>query len=1676
MFSFRVYKIVGKFKRKESILLPFLLILLFLNYNSNAQNLFGNEWINYNQNYFKIKVGTEGIYRIPYSLLQSNGMGSISGNQFTMYRDGQKIPIYVSSNNNLGSSDYIEFYGKKSDGNMDKELYNPISRQGNDEVNIITDTATYFLTYSNGTHPRLNLKSNSIPSNPPNAENYCITSVYPIENIRNGYSAGESYYLGTAEPIQYQSAKMEKGEGPAYTGYGELFLHYNTPNRSPNPNTKLEFVALSNSKVNNLIFGIFMNGTYLFDTTINSFSLIKKEKYANSQIVMSDSLTLKYYGDSRFNILKTKITYNRTFDFSSTGHLIFSLENNNQNQLLTLNNLNGINNNILVDLTTQNIYHLGSFNQVLLDPSSTNRDICFSASPNIVSNIQPVTFRNYSISANQGNYIILSDDEYINTPNGGINQYKTYRTSNDGGNYNVLVVSANELYNQFGYGIDYHPLAIKHFVQYIQQSSSWTQKPEHLFIIGKGLSYNYIDNYKKNRGVLTFPAVPTFGNPGSDFLFAENGNTNSPTMAVGRLSASSNNEISDYLTKVQQYENAQKIPALPNIDNSLWKKRALHIAGGTDSSLQALFYASLNICKGILQDTLTGGIVTTVGKKTTSITENASSIIDSIISHGVQYITFYGHASSSIFDYNLNNPEDIHSNPYFPIFMAFGCDVAAIYEPTMDKTISERYLKDNQGGAIAMLACSTFGWTGYLEPYMQELYRNIAQQKYGKTFGEQLKNTLGIYGNNAPNNVFYQIHKQTFILQGDPGLKIFNPEKPDYYIDENLISSNPAVVNITLDSFEIKAKIYNLGKALEDSIWVRLTKTKGGSNNIIYTDSVQIKLLNQNEVSFNLPLDSKDDIGLFNYSISLNDEQIPDEISFANNKASLQLYIAEDNIVPIYPYEFSIVHQQGISLKASILNPFLKPKRYLLEIDTTEYFNSPFKTTQNINSGGGLIKWQIPFQMTDSTVYYWRVAADTLFNGNIPWNSSSFVYLNNGSEGWNQSHFFQYKKDKESLLENKEPNRTFKGKTYNLNLNINSKFWPNGNNNVYLGDNRIARGSCIPSGKNSIIFLLINPENRKTIDNYNQYPGALPDCGSRPHQFEFYVNDSAQRKLVMNFIDSIPDQYYVVFKSNGYLSTGDTVTTAQDWSADDINNNGQSLTQYLTNLGFTNVPSLSTQKPFVGITQKGNPNFPTELIFDNDSSAIVTLNKELSFNLPSGTLTSTIIGPVAKWNQLLWKTKPLGNDTLGDRTFVSVYGLSSLDANADSLFSTQNRDTALSTIDANQYPYLQLKWYVEDSINYTLPQLNYWRVLHQPLPEAALNPNAGMVAKDSLIQGEMFSIKLPIENLREIPMDSMLVRFKLTDASNISRPIGSYRYHPLPGNDTIMVSLDSLDTKAYPGTNFLFIEANPDNDQAEYYHPNNLGYFSFYVKPDQFSPLTDVTFDGVHILNNDIVSAKPFINIMIRDENKQSPIKDTSNMIVKLRSETTGKIETIVMDGVKCKFIPATANGKNEAFIEFRPELEDGNYTLIVQAKDNVGNQLGSSTATNSYQISFEVINKSTITHVLNYPNPFSTSTQFVFTLTGSEVPSQFKIQILSVTGKVVKEITKAELGNIHIGRNITDYKWDGTDKYGQQLGNGVYLYRVITTDKNGEAIDKKINSNIDKYFKNEYGKLYIMR
>ncbi|MFN5376763.1 MAG: hypothetical protein ACK492_10425, partial [Chitinophagaceae bacterium] len=402
-------------------------------------------------------------------------------------------------------------------------------------------------------------------------------------------------------------------------------------------------------------------------------------------------------------------------------------------------------------------------------------------------------------------------------------------------------------------------------------------------------------------------------------------------------------------------------------------------------------------------------------------------------------------------------------------------------------------------------------------------------------------------------------------------------------------------------------------------------------------------------------------------------------------------------------------------------------------------------------------------------------------------------------------------------------------------------------------------------------------------------------------------------------------------------------------------------------------------------------------------------------------------------------------------------------------------DTSISFINANDFPVLKVKQINNDNLNKTPAQPNYLQVTYRPVPEGTIVPTTFTSFKDTVETGEKIRLSSGFRNISDVAFDSVKVIMTVTDETNQTRLVYDQKRRPIAVGDSIVVDY-LLDTKDIKGTSSVFVNFNPDFAQPEQYLFNNYQTIPLSVTPDKTPPNLDVTFDGVRILNKDIVSAKPFIVMTLKDDSRFLALNDTSLFTIRLKMPD-GTLKNVRFDGDTLKFIPASldAVGKeNAATVHYRPHLlQDGEYELIVYAKDRSNNASG----TIDYSVAFEVVNKSMISNLLNYPNPFTTSTAFVFTLTGSELPTQFRIQIMTITGKIVKEINKDELGPLRIGNNITEYKWDGRDQFGQPLANGVYLYRVVA-DMNGKKIDK-LNTgvyNTDKYFKSGYGKMYLMR
>src|SRR5580704_8076063 len=125
----------------------FFTIVLLLSGLALSAQPYNNEWINFSNTYYKFKIGSNGLYRIPQSLLASAGIGNAPVQNYQLFRNGVEVPIYTSAaTGTLGASDYIEFWGEMNDGKPDRALYYSPSYQLNTKWSLETDTAVYFLT------------------------------------------------------------------------------------------------------------------------------------------------------------------------------------------------------------------------------------------------------------------------------------------------------------------------------------------------------------------------------------------------------------------------------------------------------------------------------------------------------------------------------------------------------------------------------------------------------------------------------------------------------------------------------------------------------------------------------------------------------------------------------------------------------------------------------------------------------------------------------------------------------------------------------------------------------------------------------------------------------------------------------------------------------------------------------------------------------------------------------------------------------------------------------------------------------------------------------------------------------------------------------------------------------------------------------------------------------------------------------------------------------------------------------------------------------------------------------------------------------------------------------------------------------------------------------------------
>ncbi|MCA6435326.1 MAG: hypothetical protein IM600_07635 [Bacteroidetes bacterium] len=1658
-----------------------VITLLFLSIKTSAQAY--NAWVKTNQIYYKFPITSSGIYQIDSAVLAGKfNLSTLNPKNFQLFFAGKEQPLYISgeSDNKINTGDFLQFYLNIQDANLDSLIYTNINYLPNRYQFIFNDTVYAFLTTNSSNNKlRFTIETDTSWASYPAANYVYSNKVFkPVDS----YNAVNHYPFSASDPRYTQNEgyglRFNKG-ALISTNFSPLNIYTTTPLPTFLSFAFAGFSKENTGQIDHQIETGYLNqsGTsiVLKDTSFFSYQpFLQNFTVTNQNFNSLSQLFIRSVANPSFSAFNNSTmlhyisyTYPQQLNLNSTNYHEWISHNGNSGTKQFYNFINFSSTNTLVmcyDITNLKkipaVLHSSNQLKLIVPNGPDNKKI-------VVANQDAVKLVTQLVNVNQNNpfsnfknsnatnpYVLI----YHNITKPAALAYKQYRQSIAGGSYQVIDANIDELYEQFAFGTNKHPVAIKNFVRYL--IDSLPAKPKYVFLLGKGI--------KKEDLVAAYQTqnfIPTMGIPSSDALLvagiSPSANPSRPEIPIGRFPAINNTEALDYLQKVQEHE----VSGLAD-----WKKRGLHFVGGDNPTLTNLIAGYMSTYESMFKDTLIGGEVYTYQKNTTApIQTNISDSIIKTINNGASVINFFGHGSEQGFDQAIDDPTVYNNVGKYPLLISNSCYSGNMYVFGR-RSVSERYTFTKQKGSIAFIATSSLGFPYALHNFTWNFYKSLTATRYNQGIGDMMQEAI----TNATflGDELTQFTALDMALNGDPALKITCGNLPDYSIKNNDVT---LTTNVYPDSIGIFIKHKNLGKAVPDSFFVRITRTFPNNDSITILKRVKAPFYKDSLKVFTA-LDFNRGIGLNKFKITLDYFNENTEVTKNNNSTigTIDMLISGGDIIPVYPYKYAVVPlSTTMTLKASTSDPFAPSFNYRFQLDTTDTFLNPISNTV-IPSSGGVVEWSVNLPYGDSTVYYWRVSKDSLspvdkFN----WRESSFQTIANKS-GWGQAHFFQFKNNTYRFTQFKRNLRKFVFENNKHSIQCRNgvpPFLEGISINWFYNNLTMSSWGCAPNGWNIAVFDSVSgiPHEVVSVNWPASGPGTYSNCVCVSNQilsvYSFgsgnYCGFGGWQNSLENFLTTLPNNTYIL------------AYTLLDAQKRFYSNN---LFNAFESYGAGNIRNVNDTLPYILFGKKGMPIGQAKEVWGTLKSSVIQLKDSITTKWNSGYILSETIGPSYKWNSLHWRVSALENNP-GDTTMLKLIGIQK-NGQVDTL-QTFPKDSADilnlgAYVNANLHPYIRLIAFTKDRVNSTSPQLKRWQVLYDEAPECAINPKKGFQALNTNLQeGDVTTFIFPIENIgKKTFADSLVVTYWLEDnqQNKIVQQQKLKRKLFAPGE--IFLDTVKLNTYQLVGKNKFWIYVNPNYNnryQTEQHQFNNIGRYNFTVDRDITNPLLDVTFDGYRILNGDLVSAKPKILITLKDENKFLELNDTASFEVRLKQPNQNSFNRLFFAN-NLQFTPANLP-KNSCSINYQPQLAvDGKYSLQIKAKDRSNNKSGF----NNYTIDFEVNNQPSITQILNYPNPFNNSTRFVFTLTGSEIPEVFTIQIMTVSGKLVKEITRAELGELKIGRNITQYAWDGRDNFGDRLANGIYLYKVITK-LNGNDMDKKA-SEADKFFVKEFGKMVLMR
>lgn len=1570
-----------------------------------------SKWIDYSQEYVKLKIPQDGIYRIYYNDMKEYGIepSFIDIRKLKLFQKGKQIPLYINDggDNSFDKKDYIEFYCEKNYGSQDYEKIVSIGQDYKNYYDRYTDTAIVWLSWEGDDGKRIEVLPIVRRVEKNNNQLVSDTIKYGFCKLHLEDDNRLWYYDATEPRVQlpfWQENKVWTWLVVGNSGYQSINFNANhfVPNSKINTIVRLISNAADEQQYAHKI-GVSLNSTNVQDTIVFDYrKILNFTSEFNPKELIEGTNTLRIFGlQSKASFHQVLIDwvdinyYRYNYAIDDSIKIIIADSLSKEKRTLLIQNINVSPSNLLVykiksELKKIENFYLNEEIKTLLfnDIVSTNDVYLITKSEKILKPIFECKkrFKNLRNTSRGADYVIISSKELKTSAQ----SYRDFIA--DEYKLRTELVFVDDIYDEFSFG---NPSAesIREFLKWA--FNNWTPpKPIYLLLIGDA-NYDYKNKLNPAPNPRKKNLVPSYGFPVSDSWFVTwDNNLPVPQMFVGRIPAENDQQVFFYLNKHRTYLNR-------NYDN--WNKSFLFFSGGDASKI-----SQLNQIKEV-NDSLYNLFINRppiggIGKhfyKTSEPKTNfgpyAYEEIQKAIDEGGIFISYVGHSGTQTWDNGITKVEDIMNNysDRYPLITDFGCSTGKFAEPDINSFAEEFINLNNNGQAIVYLGNSSWGYLStslrfpllFYQNFLSDTLLSIGQIHWLSKLKQYVK-----FGISDVNKVFTYCNN----LIGDPIIALKIPTKPNLYIKDNLtrqtsmISTEEIFPNNSTDSLKVKIKYFNYGRVNAQKFKILIEHYYSG--NLIEKHIIDNYLPDYEK---NIELFVLNKPGLHELKCTLDYNNEIEESNEEDNIATYSFIVSSQSLRVLSADNF----YNGNLDTIKILNPVVKNKSEKINLTFSDSPNFQNRYDYTISFETLITSFPIP----------------DIFMHKRTW----FKIKSSDSDNWSEIYSF-----KENPFNAKWFIDTLISRDYTSMKNIQYDSLINGWR-LTKNKNKL---KIISAGQTAGSFSSIQFNQIEKLPNtyfWGIAAAIIDSITFEPLSIKYFLYPANTSGIELkNFIDTLK------------VGTLVALSICDDGAQSVLGfSKGSEARKAIETLGSKYIDSVKYRESWCMLGKKGAKVGTVYESYKKLYEGLATLEIEKEVTADSGYFLTPPIKNISSIEKIFCDAEmPNLIDKLNTKLKVIPLAYSN-ENNVDTLKELYFKNKSISqtyltsqiNIEEKKYTSLKFlnKFYADENKN--SPILHSIGVTHKTLPELAINYQVVSINKDTIEQGDELRFSFYIYNVGESIAKNFNVIVNLNDNKNNLVKIYERSLDSLSANESKLFDL-SLNTSKLYGENKLEIIIDPENKIHELYEDNNYYTITFNIKQNTQPQSISIYFDGIDIIDGDYVSAKPEIRIELFDPSFLM-IEDTTALQIFLNDKLISFSSN--PDILNYSF----SNTNPKMVVNYKPELEDGEYTLKVVAPNSF------SIANIKPQLvkKFVVESEAKLLNVYNFPNPFSKETYFTFKLT--QIPDELRIKIFTVYGRLIKEI---KLDSHELNYDFNRVYWDGRDEEGNLLANGVYLYKII--------------------------------